>query len=204
MLLSRIGVNIIVYDFDTVEATNLGGQLYGAKHIKSPKVVALSSVVAEFSDAFIDGVSTRYDSESIISEHAFAAFDNIEARRIMFNRWENYIDGPDYRGSLRDAVFIDGRLTMEQLQIFVIRGDNGAARSDYRTNQLPDDSRIPDAPCTLKQTSHSAAMIASHMVGFYTNHLTNMAVGDNERYLPFMWEYFIPLAMVTDREVHSS
>jgi ThiF family len=203
LMLSRLGVAVICYDFDTVDGVNLGGQLYGGEHIGQAKVEALQSVVNSFSDSIFDGVNARYGADSIVESCTFSAFDNIEARRVMFHRWESYIDGPDYKGQLRDAIFIDGRLTMEQLQIFSITGDNGAARSDYRTCHLPDDSTIPDAPCTLKQTSHSAAMIASHMVATFTNHLTNVAVGEQERFVPYKWEFFIPLGLLTEKSIEA-
>ena len=64
--------------------------------------------------------------------------------------------------------------------------------SKYKEH-LFDDSEVEDAPCTMKQTSHSAAMIASHMTAFFTNHLTNNNSGDIDRTVPFLWEYFIPL-----------
>lgn len=203
LMLSRIGVSVLCYDYDSVDEVNLGGQLYGYHHVGKSKVDALAEVVNMFCDGIFDGVNGRYAADSITEACVFSAFDNIEARRIMFHRWESYIDGPDYKGQLRDAIFIDGRLTMEQLQIFTVTGDNGAARSDYRTNQLPEDSTIPDAPCTLKQTSHSAAMIASHMVATFTNHLTNVAVGEQERFVPYKWEFFIPLGLLTERTIEA-
>lgn len=203
LMLSRVGVRVICYDYDHVDEVNLGGQLYGADHVGTAKVTALSNVIAQFSETIYDGVMGPYTKDSVTEACVFSAFDNIEARRIMFHRWESYIDGPDYKGQLRDAIFIDGRLTMEQLQIFSVTGDNGAARSDYRSNQLPEDSTIPDAPCTLKQTSHSAAMIASHMVATFTNHLTNVAVGEQERFVPYKWEFFIPLGLLTEKTVNA-
>ena len=90
-------------------------------------------------------------------------------------------------------IFIDGRLRAEQMQIFCVTPDN---IEEYEKH-LFDDSEVEDAPCTLKQTSHSAAMIASHMVAFFTNHLTNNNAKDIERNVPFLWEYFIPLDYLT-------
>ena len=86
-------------------------------------------------------------------------------------------------------IFIDGRLRAEQMQIFCVTPD----KIEEYEKHLFDDSEVEDAPCTLKQTSHSAAMIASHMTAFFTNHLTNNNSGDIDRTVPFLWEYFIPL-----------
>ena len=90
-------------------------------------------------------------------------------------------------------IFIDGRLRAEQMQIFCVTPNNIEAYEAH----LFDDTEVEDAPCTLKQTSHSAAMIASHMVAFFTNHLTNNNAKDIERNVPFLWEYFIPLDYLT-------
>lgn len=86
-------------------------------------------------------------------------------------------------------IFIDGRLRAEQMQIFCVTPN----RIEEYEKHLFDDSEVEDAPCTLKQTSHSAAMIGAHMTAFFTNHLTNNYSGDIDRTVPFLWEYFIPL-----------
>ena len=75
------------------------------------------------------------------------------------------------------------RLTMEQLQIFCVTPD----KIEEYEKHLFDDSEVEDAPCTMKQTSHSAAMIASHMVGLFSNHMTNNAVKDKDRTDLFFW-----------------
>ena len=62
---------------------------------------------------------------------------------------------------VQQEFFIDGRLTAEQLQIYCVKYQD---IERYRTEALFSDSDVPDAPCTMKQTSHVAAMIASYMV----------------------------------------
>ena len=127
--------------------------------------------------------------------YVFSAFDNMKARKDMFEAWKAYLEEWKSDGGSDTPVFIDGRLTMEQLQIFCVTPDK---ISEYEAH-LFDDSEVPDAPCTLKQTSHSAAMIASHMVAFFTNHIANNNIGETDRALPFMWEYFIPINYVNEQ-----
>ena len=81
---------------------------------------------------------------------------------------------------------------MEQLQIFCVTPDR---IEEYERDHLFDDSEVEDAPCTMKQTSHSAAMIASHMVGLFTNHITNIYEREIIRDIPFYYEYFIPITL---------
>lgn len=137
----------------------------------------------------------KYDSESLTHHIMFSAFDNMEARKTMFQSWVEHIsvlEEDDH--DLEEAIFIDGRLTAEQLQIFCVTPKD---IEEYKKH-LFDDSEVEDAPCTFKQTSHSAAMIASHMIAFFTNHITNVREGENVRSLPFFWEYFIPLDLLTN------
>lgn len=200
VLLARANFLPLIYDFDDIEEHNIGGQLYGNKHVGMQKVQALQTVVKEFTETTINTFNEKYTKDSMSNHYVFAAFDNMQARKDMFEAWCNYVkiwqdDIAENDPEMVDAIskvqpiFIDGRLTMEQLQIFCVTPDKIEAYKEH----LFDDSEVEDAPCTLKQTSHSAAMIASHMVGFFTNHMTNNAVGDIDRNIPFKYEYFIPI-----------
>lgn len=183
LLLSRAGFKPIVFDFDTLEEHNLGGQFFSKKQIGKTKIEALSENIQIFSDDYIIQFKEKYTKDSMSHQYCFSAFDNMEARKIMFERWV------EVYGQDSTAIYIDGRLTAEQLQIFCVTPDK---IDDYRKH-LFDDSEVEDAPCTFKQTSHSAAMIASHMVAFFTNHFTNIVEGEKVRNVPFFWEYYIPI-----------
>jgi molybdopterin/thiamine biosynthesis adenylyltransferase len=185
--LARAGFTPMVYDFDTVEAHNMGGQLFGKKHIDMPKVEAIKDIVKEFSDTDIMVMNEKYDLNSMSHEYMFMAFDNMKARKDMFERWwaENS-ENPN-------AILIDGRLLMEHLQVFCVTKDNA---KEFFDEHLFDDSEVPAESCTLKQTSHSAGMIATLMVGFFTNHIANVNNKDKGRNVPFFHEYFIPVNLV--------
>jgi molybdopterin/thiamine biosynthesis adenylyltransferase len=183
-LLARAGFSPIVYDFDTIEAHNLGGQLFGIEHINMHKTEAIKEIVSKFCNTDIMIFSEKFDTESMSAEHMFSAFDNMQARKDMFEIWwRDNSQNPN-------AVFIDGRLLMEQLQVFCV---TPATAKEYHTDHLFDDSEVAAENCTMKQTSHSASMIASLMVGFYTNHVTNIVQGSVVRQVPFIHEYFIPI-----------
>ena len=91
-------------------------------------------------------------------------------------------------------IFIDGRLEMEQLQIFCVTPD----KMEEYEKTLFDDAIVEDLPCTMKQTSHSAAMIASLMTSFFTNHITNVREGMIVREVPFYHEFFIPMGLTNN------
>lgn len=187
-LLARTGYHPLVYDFDIVEVHNMGGQLFSKRHIGMDKVDAIKELVLEFSDMDIMVVNEKYDEDGMTSSYMFSAFDNMEARKVMFKRWrEDNIDNPD-------AIFIDGRLLMEQMQIFCVTPETA---EEYEREHLFNDSEVVAENCTLKQTSHSASMIASLMIGFFTNHITNVLGKAKVRDVPFSYEYFIPLNLVS-------
>ena len=210
LLLSRAGFYPIVYDYDRLEEHNLAGQLYTKLDAENNtlKVDALKGLCKNFADTDITVMNERYTKDSMSHHYVMSAFDNMQARKDMFGAWCEYVEEwEDFNKTLKAGeegfnefstytpIFIDGRLTAEQMQIFCITPD----RIEEYKEHLFDDSEVEDAPCTMKQTSHSAAMIASHMVGFFTNHMTNNAEKDTTRVLPFFWEYFIPLNYINEQ-----
>lgn len=187
--LSKAGFKPMVYDFDTIEEHNLGGQLFRTQDVGKNKVSALYEIVEIFSGHQINISTDKIDENSPHHYFTFSAFDNMKARKDLFNVWKKSWEGCSVK-----PIFIDGRLTMEQLQIFCVTPENA---DEYERDHLFEDSEVEDAPCTLKQTSHSAAMIATHMLGFFTNHISNIYLRENIRDVPFFYEFFIP-ATLTD------
>ncbi len=207
LMLSRAGFFPIVYDFDRLEEHNLAGQLYTKSDAEAmvPKVDALKGLCKQFADTDITVMNERYTKDSMSHHYVFSAFDNMQARKDMFNAWCEYVKewkefqdiavmSEETNINITEPIFIDGRLTAEQMQIFCVTPD----KIEEYEKHLFDDTEVQDAPCTMKQTSHSAAMIASHMVGFFTNHMTNNAVKDKDRTVPFFWEYFIPINYINE------
>ena len=187
--LAKGGFKPMVYDFDTIEEHNLGGQLFRQSDVGKFKVLALYEIVEMFTGHQINVSTNMINEDSPTHYFMFSAFDNMKARKDLFNVWKK-----SWEGCPVTPIFIDGRLTMEQLQIFCVTPETADL---YEREHLFDDSEVEDAPCTLKQTSHSAAMIATKMMGFFTNHMSNIYLRENIRDVPFFYEFFIP-ATLTD------
>lgn len=187
-LLSRMGFELLVYDFDTVDTINLAGQFYTEEQARDglSKVDALRSLIRDFTGTEIDTIDQAYSGDSVTGPVMISAFDNMEARQTFFNAWVSDLE------NCGDAnikpIFIDGRLNAESMEIYCVTPDR---IEDYRKT-LFSDGEVPEAPCTLKQTTHCASMIASHICGFLSNHLANSFSGENDRVVPFKWEYLIP------------
>jgi hypothetical protein len=187
-LLARAGFNPVIYDYDVVEEHNVGGQLFSKQHIGMSKVSAIQSIIKDFSDIDIMAFNEKFEETSMGHQFMFSAFDNMKARKDMFKVWQEVNENDP------NAVFIDGRLLMEQLQIFCVTHETA---EEYIREHLFDDSEVETENCTMKQTSHSASMIASLMVGFFTNHYTNVVKQSVVRQVPFFHEYFIPINLTS-------
>jgi len=191
LLAARAGFKLMVYDADEIEEHNLGGQLYKRRQVKKHKTDALYEVVEEFASITLMNYCEMMDEDSPTNAICISAFDNMKARKAMFENWEKIYSG-DHR-----AIFIDGRLNAEQMWIYCVPGGRKSkGKQDAYKGLLFDDSELIDEPCTAKQTSHSAAMIASHIIGFLTNHMTNVANNTSERTVPFEWTYFTPMDLL--------
>lgn len=193
-LLARANFIPIVYDFDKLEEHNLGGQLFPITGIGKFKVEVLGLLIREFCDTTIWQMNEKFTLNSMGGNLMFSGFDNMKAREDMFHVWEKCVNiVPEYERY--QHIFIDGRLLAEQMQILCVTGDKPEDIERYRTEYLFSDEDVPDGPCTMKQTSHAAAMIAAMMVGFFTNFIHNMRTNTKSRVVPFYHEYFIPLNM---------
>lgn len=185
--LTKIGFKINLYDFDTVEDHNLGGQLFFQEDLGKPKVKAVSKVIKSFCDAPLSTFNERIDMNTITHYYMFSAFDNMEARNALFHVWKK-----SWANCPTDVtpIFIDGRLEIEQLQIFCVTPLNA---NRYQKDYLFHDSAVEEAPCTMKQSSHTAAMIGTLMTSFFTNHIANTYAKETIREVPFYYEFVVPM-----------
>lgn len=201
LLLSRIGVNLHIFDMDTFEVHNMTGQVVLSKHVGRLKVEAVGLLVKEFSPTCdVNCYVEKYTEDSVCNDIMICGFDNMVARKTAFNRWKSYVAEHD-EATKAKCFFQDGRLLAEHLQIFNIPGDKPDLIEKYEKEFLFEDSEVQEVACTFKQTSHCAAMIASHMVAFLTNWVSNVdrkSKGQTAgRVVPFFYEYLIPANLVT-------
>lgn len=163
------------------------GQLYQTSQVSSPKVTALQNSILNYTNNHITALNERYTENSLSNPIVFSAFDNMTARKVMFENWKKLMLDPKYLN--KACVFIDGRLLAESGKVFTV------TRANYLEYEkwLWDDSLIPDQPCSFKATSHAAAIIAGLMVASFNNYATNLKEGMLIRETPFLTEFELPL-----------
>ena len=166
--LTKIGFKINLYDFDTVEDHNLGGQLFFQEDVGRNKVQAVSRVIQAFCNAPLSTFNERIDLNTMTHYYVFSAFDNMKARNDLFQVWK--------KSWIRTPV-----------------GVTPSNADRYEKEHLFSDSAVDDAPCTMKQSSHTAAMIGTIMTSYFTNHIANTYAGETIREVPFYYEFVVPM-----------
>lgn len=189
LFLNRAGFNTIIYDFDTIEGHNIGGQFFRESDVGKKKTEALSNLIEEFCKQQISTYDQAFTKDSMSHVYMISAFDNMKARKDFYEVWKKSFS----QSENIQPILIDGRLLMEQMQIFCVTPET---TEKYEEEHLFSDDEVETETCTLKQTTHSAAMIASFMVGFFTNHMTNVKEKKYIRDVPFSFEFFIPLTQM--------
>jgi hypothetical protein len=174
--LSRLRHNLYCYEMDTVEDVNLDCQFFKYKDLGKPKVQAVFDMVSEYSNESLEALG-KYKAGSEVTNYCFAMFDNMEARKLMFEEWCWL---PDRQ------IFIDTRLQAEEFQIMCVHKEE---HIQMYLDTLRTDDEIPDLPCSYKQTGHYAAMVATQAVALFCNYLANQKhlidIGEEIREVPF-------------------
>lgn len=184
LLLARLNPKAIwLYDDDRVEVANMSGQLFGMDDCRKFKTSAMVDTIKRyttFNDIFEK--SERINSSSEATDIMICGFDNMEARKTYFTLWIKYIRSlPQDKRS--NCLFIDGRLSIDTAQVFVMRGDDEYSQEQYYRKYLFSDWNAEATQCSLKQTSFMASFIGSVIA----NMLVNFCTEDGE--LPFKTEY---------------
>ena len=157
--------------------------------------IAQCHLYATFSKSFLAqalpcflAIKDKYTNTSEAGDIMICGFDSMEARKIFFHAWRKHLrEVPDEEKN--QCVFIDGRLSIDTLQVFCISGENDWAISEYASKYLFSDSEADATQCSLKQTTYLACMIGSIIVNLFTNWVANSLNPIIPFDLPFFTEY---------------
>lgn len=196
LLLSRMTPsNIVLFDDDNVELTNMAGQCYMEESIGESKVTAMQNVCEKMSRyKSILGFQERFEYDSATSDIMLCGFDNMYARQTFYNAWKKRLKNKSEEEKSR-CILIDGRLLMEEFQVLALTGNDDENMKLYESKFLFSDREMVEPLCSQKQTSHMAAMIASVMVGILTNFLAPCKEWEFPRKVPFLTEFDMPSMM---------
>ena len=160
LYLSRIVKKIYGFDFDEVEEVNLAGQLFSNKDVGKTKAGAVRLLVTAYGHATFFPFTEPIDDKSEVPEnYVFSAFDNMKARKTLFEIW---------KANENRELFVDGRLLADQYEVYFVQ----KGQEEKYEATLFDDSEVEEVACTFKQTSHFAAICAARMVHGFTNYLS--------------------------------
>lgn len=171
-LARSISAKIYIIDDDVVSEHNVGTQFFNRTNIHSKKVFSVNTNV-KFFDCLgtIIPIPTKIDDNSY-RPISISAFDNMAARKQLFNIWKSHEDR---------QLFIDGRMRATLYEVYsVVPG-----REAMYEETLFDDDMADDGDCTFRQTSHFGMMIGSRITQIVCNFLSNVRDGMDISVIPF-------------------
>ena len=174
-MIARAGAEVILIDNDSVDETNLAGQLFGKEDIGKSKVQAVSDVIDRLcGENKVNPIVERITPDKgqwlqFLSECnvVCAVFDNIASRKLVYEAWRKL----NHRSP---SLFVDGRMSAENGQVFTIQSTASPEKfKEYESNFF-DDSEVVDQPCTAKATTHCGSLISSLITSQISNFLNNV------------------------------
>ncbi len=174
--------DIALYDYDIVDESNLGGQMFLANQKGQNKTIAAKTNMKMFSEIKHNiHVMSKFDEDCDATPITFVCPDNILARKIAFNKWKEL---PDRK------VFIDGRMLAESGYIYTVV----PGREEEYEKTLFDDKDVEDVLCSMKATSHCGAMTGALMMSMFNNWCANQVVGVEAFDIPLKLEFSLQFA----------
>lgn len=188
-LARMIPANLTLYDDDNVERVNMAGQLFSSNNIGESKVTAIANMIYDYTSMKqVLAIKDKFTSDKEPGDIMICGFDNMRARRTFFNSWYNHISDKSEEERSK-CLYLDGRLSIDTLQILCIRGDDQYNIERYEKEFLFTDYEADATICSMKQTTYLACMIGSLMVNLFTNFIANSLNPIIPYDLPFFTEY---------------
>lgn len=188
-LARMVPANITMYDDDIVETVNMAGQLYSYDDIGKAKVNAMADMITKYTSMRqINAVRGKFTESTEPGDIMICGFDNMVARKTFFNSWTKHISSKSDEERAK-CLYLDGRLSMDTLQILCIKGDDVYNILRYKKEFLFKDSEAEATVCSMKQTTYLACMIGSLMVNLFTNFIAGLLNPIIPYDLPFFTEY---------------
>lgn len=184
-----IPANLTLYDDDNVEMVNMAGQLFSTNDIGVAKVDAIANMIYNYTSIRqVLAIQDKFTSDKEPGDIMICGFDNMRARATFFSSWVGHIKDKT-KEERKKCLYLDGRLSMDTLQILCITGDDDYNIERYKKEFLFTDSMADATVCSMKQTTYLACMIGSLMTNLFTNFIANTLNPVIPYDLPFFTEY---------------
>lgn len=182
--------SIYLFDRDEVEAVNLAGQFYANDDVGMSKVNALARTITRYTNySSVVALERNYTpGENIVGDIMICGFDSMRSRKTFFNAWRDRVNTLSAEQK-KNCLYMDGRLTATEFQIFCMTGEDTYYMREYANNWLFDDWQALDLPCSFKQTGYLAQMIGAYMVNLFVNFCANRVNPVRNAALPFITSY---------------
>ena len=188
-LARMIPANLTLYDDDTVEMVNMAGQLFSSKDIGEAKVNAIANMIYNYTSMRqVFTIKDKFTSDKEAGDIMICGFDNMRARATFFSSWVGHLKDKTEE-ERKKCLYLDGRLSIDTLQVLCITGDDHYNIDRYKKEFLFSDSMADATVCSIKQTTYLACMIGSLMVNLFTNFIANSLNPIIPYDLPFFIEY---------------
>jgi len=184
IFIARAGFTPVIIDHDTVDNTNISGQMFFKSQVYMSKVEATKEIIEDFGGQVSKIYNRKFlrDSHDFLSLITIVGTDNMTSRKDAWLAWKKkYIVDNKFP---EEGIFIDARLLAESFQIFCIT--NLEDSKTYETNYLYKENEVQEISCSAKQTSHYAGGIAFNITRFVTNFLSSL--NGTPTYVPFIYE----------------
>lgn len=174
LALAKMGCsNITVQDFDTVDITNTGSQIYSEEDINNPKVNSLGVEINHMTEVDINQDERKWEPGQKIKEPVvILALDSLETRKAI---WQELKNNP------KTQLVIDGRMAGDFLRIFYVPLNGDYAKYEQ---YFVEHANIDPTPCTGKAVVYNVFMVAS----IITNLIKKYAKKELTQFLEFSFD----------------
>lgn len=163
------------------------------KDVGKYKVYAVNDYLLNNANYYIGNTYTSpFSRLSVATKVMICGFDNMTARSDFFNSWKRLVNTAECKNEL---LFIDGRLTATEFQVFCMTGEDTALMEKYSHEYIFSDSEASQEICSFKQTAYLANMIAGVIVNLYINFCANLCGSPFKKALPFLTKYNTDMMM---------
>ncbi len=144
LFLTSVGFNKIhVWDFDDVEIHNMGGQLYGPRHIERSKVECITEMMHEMKGATLIPHAEKWEGQKLRGI-VICGIDSMEGRQALWQHCKNRM--------MQVRLFIDTRIGGQNAMIFSVVPTDLRAVERYEETLHTDEEAVP-LPCTQRGVS---------------------------------------------------